>query len=258
MYHIGHFPDAVILLIGAVATSAAALILAHLSRRFFFIPGDDALSPHSKLAEVVHSSLLAFAVFVLALVLTDVRSNMGKADDVVLREASIMTRLDRELSLIGGEAAQTERKRLRDYAENVVKLEWPELGKPEPALSRDVARIMTGLITGVRTIAATRPDNARNLTDHLDKLDDLRQSRFESATRTVPEIFWWLVATFLIGAMLLNGRHPLDAASISLITLHMAAIGLVIAFILVMDEPFRGESSIQPDPIIHALDPLGS
>ena len=90
-------------------------------------------------------------------------------------------------------------------------------------------------------MAASRPDVARTLGDMLDKLDDLRQSRLESATRTVPAIFWWLVSTFLLGAMLLNGRHPIDTASISLITIHMAAIGLVIGFILVMDEPFRGD-----------------
>ena len=56
--------------------------------------------------------------------------------------------------------------------------------------------------------------------------------------------------------MVLNGRHAIDPASLSLITLHMAAIGLVIAFIVVMDEPFRGESSIHPTPILHALGPL--
>ncbi len=53
--------------------------------------------------------------------------------------------------------------------------------------------------------------------------------------------------------MVLNGRHPLDWESISLITLHMAAIGLVIALIVVMDEPSRGKSSASSVPIINAV-----
>jgi hypothetical protein len=115
---------------------------------------------------------------------------------------------------------------------------------------------MTALIGGIRAIVAANPSTGGTLAALLDKLDDLRQTRLESATRTVPSIFWWLIGVFLLGAMVLNGRHPIDRASISLITLHMAAIGLVIAFIVVMDEPFRGESSIHPTPILHALGPL--
>ncbi|MHB2168931.1 bestrophin-like domain [Alsobacter sp. R-9] len=253
---VGHWPDGLILLAGATTTAATSVAVAFVARRVIFIPGEKRISEHAKLADIVHSSLLAFAVFVLALVLTDVRANMGKADDTVLREASTLSRLDRELQLIGGPAATAERKRLRDYAAEIVSREWPSLGAAEPALSADVTKTMTALIVGIRSIAASTPDIGSSLTSLLDKLDDLRQTRLESATRTVPAIFWWLIGVFLLGAMVLNGRHSLDAASLSLITLHMAAIGLVIAFIVVMDEPFRGESSIRPDPILHALGPL--
>ncbi len=238
---VGHLPDGVILLIGAATTAGVSVVLAVAARKALFAPGSHKLADHAKLAEIVHSSLLAFAVFVLALVLSDVRANMGKAADTVLREASVLTRLDKELGLVDGEPASVERKRLREYAAGIVKLEWPELGKAQPALSPEVSKTMTALIGGVRAVAASRPDVGRTLGDLVDKLDDLRQSRLESATRTVPAIFWWLVGTFLFGAMLLNGRHQIDTASISLITIHMAAIGLVMAFILVMDEPFRGE-----------------
>jgi hypothetical protein len=34
----------------------------------------------------------------------------------------------------------------------------------------------------------------------------------------------------------------------------MAGIGLVLALILVMDQPFRGETSVPPDPIAQALE----
>jgi hypothetical protein len=253
---VGHWPDGLILLAGASTTAATSVAVALLARRTLFLPAQERISEHAKLADIVHSSLLAFAVFVLALVLTDVRANMGKADDTVLREASTLSRLDRELELIGGPAATAERERLRDYVSEIVTREWPSLGKAEPTLSSDVTTTMTALIGGIRAIVSANPETAGTLAALLDKLDDLRQTRLESATRTVPAIFWWLIGVFLLGAMVLNGRHPIDPASLSLITLHMAAIGLVIAFIVVMDEPFRGESSIHPTPILHALGPL--
>jgi hypothetical protein len=89
--------DAVILAVGVVSTAGLALALALISRRLLFSPHDEAFESHSKLADVVHGSLLAFSVFVLALVLTEVRSNLGKADDAELREASIIARLVRDL-----------------------------------------------------------------------------------------------------------------------------------------------------------------
>jgi hypothetical protein len=250
---VGHLSDGAILLCGALLTATAALAVSLLARRLVFVPSLEFTEEHRKLAELVHSSFLAFTVFVLALVLTDVRSNLGKADDTVLREASTLSRLDRELGIAGSPKSTVERTRLREYANAVVRLEWPSLGAPEPSLSPEVAKIMTALIEGVRSVAASQPSSAGTLVGLLDKLDDLRQGRLESATRSVPPIFWWMILAFLLGAMILNGRHSLDRASAALITLHMAAIGLVMAFILIMDEPFRGESSISPEPILGAL-----
>ena len=52
-------------------------------------------------------------------------------------------------------------------------------------------------------------------------------------------MFWWVMAVFIVGAMIMNGRHKLDAFGMTLIAFHMGAIGLVVALILVMDSPFR-------------------
>jgi hypothetical protein len=65
-----------------------------------------------------------------------------------------------------------------------------------------------------------------------------------------------MIATFLLGAMVMNGRYELNGLGASLVAIHMAAIGLVLALILVLDEPFRGETSIQPTALMTALPPL--
>ncbi|MEJ1933207.1 hypothetical protein WDZ92_23665, partial [Nostoc sp. NIES-2111] len=113
---------------------------------------------------------------------------------------------------------------------------------------------VAGLVVAVGCGAARGRDMGGVRGGERDGLNEFRHDRLAGATRAVPSIFWWLIAAFLLGAMLLNGRHPLDLASVSLITLHMAAIGLVIAFILVMDEPFRGEASIAPHPIANVFE----
>jgi hypothetical protein len=93
---------------------------------------------------------------------------------------------------------------------------------------------------------------ASTLRSYVEKLEDLRQSRLESATKTVPPVFWWVMVVFIVGAMIMNGRHEPDAFGITLIAFHMGAIGLVVALILVTDSPFRGETSVSTAALMRA------
>jgi hypothetical protein len=247
----GH-SDPAILAGGAIGFALLALVVAIVSRALLFSRSDSGLEAHSKLAEVVHNSLLAFAVFVLALVLSEVRSNLGKADDAALREASTVTRLGRELRNIGGPEAEAAAARLKDYVQSAITSEWRTLGDADPALSDDTETAMEQLIARVHAVTIANPVSAANLRRLTDSLEELRQGRLESATRSVPHVFWWVVVVFIGGAMVMNGRHALDPFAGAMITLHMGAIGMVVALILVMDSPYRGQTSVSPAAIAKA------
>src|SRR4051812_32895127 len=107
--------DAMVLGGGAIAMAALSVVLALLSRRLLFSVSSEVLESHRNLADVVHGSLLAFSVFVLALVLTEVRSNLGKADDAALREASVIARLERDLKTLGTDDASAAVTRETNY-----------------------------------------------------------------------------------------------------------------------------------------------
>src|SRR3954469_22134989 len=154
---VAHSSDAVILAVGVVSTAGLALVLALISRRLLFSPHDEAFESHSKLADVVHGSLLAFSVFVLALVLTEVRSNLGKADDAALREASVIARLVRDLQTLGTENASAARERVNDDVRAAVSPEWPPLAQHEPALAEETDRAMASLVAQVNAVAADAP-----------------------------------------------------------------------------------------------------
>src|SRR4051812_34416106 len=244
--------DAMVLGGGAIAMAALSVVLALLSRRLLFSVSSEVLESHRNLADVVHGSLLAFSVFVLALVLTEVRSNLGKADDAALREASVITRLVRDLATLGTEDASTARERVKDYVRSAVSAEWETLAQHVPSLAEETDLAMASLVAQVNMVAADNPEAASALRAYVDKLEELRQSRLESATKSVPPVFWWVMAVFIAGAMIMNGRHRLDAFGLTLIAFHMGAIGLVVALILVMDAPFRGETSVSPASLIRA------
>jgi Protein of unknown function (DUF4239) len=241
-----------ILVAGVVACAIMALFIAAISRRLLFSRSSGGLEEHGKLAEVVHGSLLTFSVFVLALVLTEVRSNLGKVDDLELREASIITRLTRDLEAIGGENAAAAIERVKDYVRSAVSAEWKALAQHEPSLAEETTHAMASLVVQVHMVAASNPTAAGALLGHVEKLEELRQTRLESATKAVPAVFWWVIGVFISGTMIMNGRHNLDPFSMTLIAFYMGAIGLVVAMILVMDSPFRGETSVSPTALIRA------
>lgn len=251
--HVGDLSDPVILASGAAITGLIALALALIARQVVLASGGSASEANSKLAELVHGSLLAFTVFTLALVLADVRGNLGKTLDQTLREASVLSRLDAELQLATGPAAEQARTDLAAYVGAVTQYDWPALGGTHPSLSPEGDAALGNLRASGRAAAKANPDSTSIINGFLAQAEDYRFSRLESATKSVTNVFWWIIFAFLVGAMVMNGRHPINAKSGALIFLHMAGIGLVLALILVMDQPFRGETSVTPDAISHAL-----
>src|SRR4051812_26924680 len=162
--------DAMVLGGGAIAMAALSVVLALLSRRLLFSVSSEVLESYRNLADVVHGSLLAFSVFVLALVLTEVRSNLGKADDAALREASVIARLERDLQTIGTKDALAARERITDYVKSAVSTEWKTLARPVPSLASETDGALGSLVASVNSVAAANPDSATGLRAYVDKL----------------------------------------------------------------------------------------
>ncbi|TBW40108.1 DUF4239 domain-containing protein [Siculibacillus lacustris] len=244
--------DLQVLLVIAGLSVMTALIVAELASRLFFAPRVDEVERSAKLLDLVHSSLLAFIAFMLAISVADVRGNFGKADDAVSREAMNIAAFDREIGEHDIAWATPTRALLARYVATVAEDEWPRLAMSQPSLSPRAQAILDDLRGALRTVPAQ--EGARgNLLVHHDRLELSRIARYENATRSIPKVFWLLIGGFLFGAMVMNGRHRPTTLTRSLVGIHFAAIGMCIALILILDAPFRGETSIAPAPLVEAL-----
>lgn len=248
---VAHLSDFAILLTGGLSTGVFAIGIAWITRRALekFGHGD----VHSTVAGLVHGSLLAFIVFVLAHVLSDVRANVDRAGDRVLREASFVTRLDRQLRSLHGPEADAARDALKHYVMSVAEDDWPALAGAQPRLSPRASAAFDHLVETTQRISTPTPAYAEDLQTSLREIEDSRQFRLEDATRTVPRVFWWVIWIFLMGAMAMNGRFAISPMTVVAIGLHMAAIGTVIALIVILDEPYRGQSAISPAALESAV-----
>lgn len=226
--------------------------VAELVHRFFFAPLEEEIEHNFKLLDLVHSSLLAFIAFMLAISVTDVRSNFGKADDAVAREGMLVAAFDREIGEQAVDWAEPTRALLRRYVAMVTTDEWPRLGARVPSLSPEAQTLLADIRAAVRRLPVG--DGARrSLLERHDRLEVARTERYENATRSVPKVFWVLIGGFLIGSMVMNARYRPTVLTRTLIALHFTAIGMCIALILILDAPFRGETSIAPTALVEAL-----
>lgn len=249
---LGQASDLVVLTLLASIAAVMAVVVAELAHRFLFVRRLDEVDPHSKQFEVVHGSLLAFIAFMLAISVAEVRSNFGVADDAVSREgmhvASFARDIGEQETVWAGETLVL----LRRYVEVVTTDEWPRLGAVEPRLSPEAQTLLDRLRGKLRDLKVSDVTRSALFARH-DALELDRAIRFEHATRSIPRVFWLLIGGFLVGAMVMNGRYRQTFFTRTLVGVHFAAIGLSVALIVILDAPFRGETSIAPTPLVEAM-----
>ncbi|GMG90536.1 hypothetical protein Cmtc_17560 [Cupriavidus sp. TKC] len=251
--HLAHHSNASIMAAMVLSFAGLALLLAWTTSWYLERTGHT--NARNSLGDVVHGSLLAFIVFVLAHVLNDTRANQGEALDLALREAHAIGRLNREFQALNSPEALRAQQTLKAYVDAVVEKDWPALGDHDPSLSPEADDALMKLVSETLTLAMNSPAYGSFLRSSVQDLETLRLSRLESATQTVPDLFWWVLTIFIVGAMIMNGRFERSAASYVVIAFHLGAIGMVVALVIILDEPYRGQTSISPEPLVHALQP---
>ena len=251
------FHDFAILAIVAALFAAFGLAVSWLAHhvwfRFWPVRGEE----DHKLADTVQTSLLGFSAFVLALATTSVLSNLSHVEESALQEAANVRSLDRELALQGAPAAAA-RQAIADYARHVATDEWPRLARADPSLSPLAGQDLDRLWEEIRKLQRLEGTMTTRIREVLDKyqgaIADARVQRLAEATKSIPSIFWVIIVVFVGAAAFMNGRNTLHRYGLQVMVLHMAAIGMVVALILIVDNPFRGSTSVDPSIIGKALD----
>ena len=253
--------DREILAISALLFGLFGGLVAFLANRFWFRywpkhgPYDD------KLGEAAHTSMLGFSAFVLALLITNGLSSLSETDKAVRSEATSVYRLGQELDALGP-SGRVAKQALASYAQNVAQHEWPRLAKLPVSLSPLVQKNLDDLWVAIRSIqeslaasAPARSDYRADLSKYTSQIETSRSGRLSAATLNIPDDFWIILLLFVVAASFLSGRETAKRFGVQINMMHMSAIGLAVGLVIVLDNPFRGETSIGPEIIEHALTP---
>ena len=253
--------DRAILAIAALSFGVVGGSIAFLANRFWFRNWPMHAAFDDKLGEAAHTSMLGFSAFILALLITNGLSTLAATDQSVRAEGTNIYRLGRELDALGP-SGEPAKQALASYAQNVAHDEWRRLSTLPVSLSPLAQKNLDDLWIAIRAIQAkqaetapSRSDYRSDLSKYASQIETFRSARLSAATLNIPDDFWILLILFVVAASVLSGRETAQRFGIQINMMHMSAIGLAIGMVVVLDNPFRGETSIGPEIIEHAWTP---
>lgn len=209
-------------------------------------------SAHNDVAGFVLAIVGVIYAVLLAFVAVAVWQSFGQAEDLVETEANLVGNLYRDTSALPEPAAASLRNDLFVYAETVVQDEWPELsaGRVDDTSGWQLLDRFHTTLFGIRTENQALTLLQADMGHSLNRLYDARRGRFHVAGARLPAILWWNLvggAVILVGFTYLFGVPNLKMHA-SMVALLGAMIGLILALILLLNQPFQGRSHVSVQP----------
>ena len=211
------------------------------------------VSATSATAGVINAVLLAFIVFAAW-------TDYDKAEDGVSEEASLISDLNADASVLPNGLGLHVREELRNYVNVVVDSEWHAMadGRFEHADSSGRAgwqflRHTYGDLLELNPTKGSETVVVAEMLKRLNQLYDARRKRLESASGGSLNRIVWIV---VIGAGFLSvafcwllgfeegSMHAVSTAMVA------ASFGLVVFLIVALDRPFRGPDQVSAKPFL--------
>ena len=244
-------PDAVILVIGASAMAAAILIMPFLVHRLPRLrPGNE----NTDFVLRMQATLFTMISLVLAFSLIETESNFRKVDALISTEASQINRLDRLLTRYDDPAAASIRVHLVAYATSIVQDEWP-------AMLRGIVSDKTrqAFVPISRGVLAMEPKAGRQTTIYgeilrsFDAIAESRDARLNIVQVSLPPIYWQVVLFAVLMLLFISSTMERSVFRSYVLAAQMAVLGAFIGFVFIMDQPFKGESAVDPQPLVQTI-----
>jgi hypothetical protein len=194
------------------------------------------------------------AAVILAFSLVQVDATFRSLQDGVSKEAAAINDLDRMLTRYGDPCLAPARESLQRYVRALISDEWPRLVEGQRSEKADA--LFRAVSIDLRALEPQSLRQGAMFSEGLKAIDDagdLREARISAAREGLPPLFWR--AMLGLGLLLVivaaytepTRRRLLSMAAIA------AALGLLLAMVVIVDAPFAGEANLQPDALERVL-----
>ena len=245
------FPDWLLNTGWALFMAATIVVLPSLTQRLPWLrPSAD----NTDFVLRLQATLFTVTSLVVAFTLVQAEANFRKVDALVSTEGSNINRLDRLLVRYGDAAAKRVRPLLLAYTRSVAVDEWPEMlhGGGSERTQRAFAAVSRGVL-------ALDPQSNRQtmlygeILRAFDAIAEARDSRLNAVTVSLSASFWQVVAFAVIILLFVSSAIERTRFRAIVLGCQMAVLGSLIGFVFIVDQPFKGNSAVDPQPLKQAI-----
>ena len=244
-------PDLLILLVVLVVITGIAVGAPLIRHRVMRIATD---TTREDAAFDGFKAIMGMIGVVLAFSLVQATTNLQSIEGLVGKEGTAFASVDRVLLRTGNPDLANLRPALADFGNKVVNLEWPRLATGDRSPEADAA--YTTLSRGVRAIVPRDAREQTMYTELLKQMDDLSELREEvigASDTALPSFFWVTAAGLLLIGLCLAALTSTNLKQMVGVAATASAVALLLVFVIIVDRPFEGQTSVAPTAIVKAL-----
>ena len=212
-------------------------------------------SAHSEATGKALAVVTSFTGVVLAFSLVQATGNLRNLETRVATEAHNINQIDRLFLRYGDPATSALRGALHDYANSIVVDEWPELHTGRP--SKQTTALFPPISRGVLAIEAPPGRQSLIYAEILKKIDEIaadREARVAAASKLkLPSIYWETIFALLAILLLLATFSECTFGGAVALGCQGFGLALLVAIVFIFDTPFKGQTSVSPEPIVTVL-----
>ncbi len=204
--------------------------------------------------EIVGHFLSFTGVFyglILGLVAVGAWDTYNSSEGYVQEETARLAALYRDVSQFPEPHRSDVQLAVRQYTWAVLNNEWPDQQNGIPPSGGD--KPMTKIAAQLFAVPVTNANVQVTVSEaaaQLNKLIEARRTRIQSATSAIPVSLWYVLITGTLIVLLMTWTLRINNKRLDILInlLSGAMMGTVLAFIVAMDNPYRGELSVSSDP----------
>ena len=242
--YIYRFSNMAIMIFFIVAVSLAMGFLPKLLQMLpFFEPSEES----TRLGQSLFSPIASSTGLLIGFLLNQAQSNFREVESIVSVEAGRVNNLDRLLLRFGSKQALEVRTQLRAYIQSVINDEWLDLSEGQG--SKETHMLWRGISQNIFKLEPETPKQLSLYSDIIKKSEEVsesRETRIDRSDKRLPALFWVVIFICLSTLILVNTLFLPSSNFFFGLTILPIAFGGLISLLVITDQPFKGQTSINP------------
>ncbi|NKE47095.1 DUF4239 domain-containing protein [Roseomonas frigidaquae] len=236
-------PEVAVYAVYMLSAAALAALVCRVISPFLNLPDS---KTHVDMALRTTAAVVSALTLTLAFCAIQARTQQTEAQRVVAVEVAAIGGMGRQAVRLGQQGVALHAG-LTTYLRSIIDAEFPQMAVA--GRDSETQRLAEGLEHATYVAAAGLADAlAQDLLQELDEVGTAREERLRHAGDSLPGAFWTLIRLLMLLLLATGTLYPPKPHVLLMLAIQAAGVAALVAFVFLMDRPFRGHLAVSAAP----------